>query len=44
MDRIWTEFSGKKMQHFCCEKDAFFRCFGLDFTFEIFFGMLLDLD
>jgi len=29
LDRIWTEFNGKEMRHFCCEKAAFFKFFGL---------------
>jgi len=38
----------KEMRHICCEKTAFFKCFGLhlvlDFTFETIFGLWLDLD
>jgi len=36
------------MRHLCCEKAAFFKSFGLhlelDFTFEKFVGLWLDLD
>jgi len=39
---------GKEMGHFCSEKAAFFKFFGLhldlDFTFEKLFGLWLDLD
>jgi len=28
-DRIWTEFNGKEMWHFCCEKVKIFKAFGL---------------
>ena len=35
------------MRHFCYEKAAFFKCFGLqldlDFAFEKIFGLRLDL-
>jgi len=27
------------MRHFCCEKAAFFKFFGLGLTFENFFGL-----
>jgi len=41
-------FNGKEMRHFCCEKAAFFKFFGLhlefDFAFENFFRLRLDLD
>ena len=37
--------NGKEMGHFCCEKAAFFKHFGLqldlDFTFEQIFGLSL---
>jgi len=37
--------NGKEMGHFCCEKAAFFKHFGLqldlDFTFEQIFGLIL---
>jgi len=45
-DLDWV--NGNEMRHFCCEKDAFFKFFGLhldlDFTFEKFFRLWLDLD
>ena len=38
--------NGKEMGHFCCEKAAFFKHFGLqldlDFTFEQIFGLILE--
>jgi len=40
--------NAKEMRHFCCEKTAFFKYFGLhldlDCTFEKYFGLWLDLD
>jgi len=42
--------NGKEMQHFCCEKAAFFNFFGfhLDLVFTVqlkeIFGLRLDLD
>jgi len=45
-DLDWV--NGKEMQHFYCEKAAFFKYFGLhldlELTFENFLGLWLDLD